>query len=213
MRRAGWTMAWVLGAGLLLASNTGFFLEYPLLGPEDSASGTNWISLPYNTEPQTAQDMFSELGGATMVESVARFDPQSDNNQTFSGAPEDDFSIVPGEGLIVKMKSTVDYAFVGSHRSGASVTLLGPEDSISGLNLYALPYHAQASSASELQNDINQSCNGDCVIQIERLIRSNDSMVSYSGSAGGGPDFPLTAGESYRIQVNQTVEFVLDVVE
>jgi len=213
MRRAGWTIAWVLGVGFLLASNTGFFLEYPLLGPGDSASGTNWISLPYNTQLQTAQDLFSELGGATIVESVARFDPQSDGNQIFSGAPEDDFPIVSGEGLIVTMKSTVAYAFVGSHQSGASVRLLGPEDSLSGLNHYALPYHARASLASELRNDINQSCNGNCVVQIERLVRSNDSLASYSGSVGGGADFPLTAGESYRIQVNQTVEFVLDVVE
>jgi hypothetical protein len=198
----------VVFAGHLLASNMGFHLEHTLLGPEDSATGTNWLALPWITASgiDSAADLFEELGGATKVEYVARIDPASKSMQAYTGAPEGDFPLSPGEGLIVKMKETVAVDVFGSHDQTASFTFLGPEDAMSGDNQYAPPYHGTAGTAGELIEEIG----GSFAASVTRWIAETDGIQTYDGSTGS--DFPLVPGQAYRVRVNRTVEYVPTVV-
>jgi hypothetical protein len=191
-------------AGRLLASNMGFFIEHTLVGPEDSASGTNWLALPWIPAEHlvTASDLFDDLGGAAKVEYVAWFDPQTKSLQAYSGAAEGDFLLRPGHGLIVKMKETVQYDLIGSHDPAVSFTLLGPADAMNGDNLFAPPYNATAKTAGTLIGDIGSTF----VESVTRWITTADSVQSYNGLTG--LDFPLVPGESYRVRVNRTVEYV-----
>jgi len=191
-------------AGRLLASNLGFYLDYSLLGPEDSASGTNWVALPWvpKDDLQTASDLFDDLGGAALVESVARYVPQTGTMQVYAGAPEGDFPLTPGEGLIVKMKQTVQYKLIGSHDPRIAVTLAGPETAMNGDNRYAPPYHAKAKTAGALIHDVGSTFVG----TVTRWIAASDSLQTYDGTTGA--DFALVPGQSYLLRVNQTVEYV-----
>ena len=205
--RARWIAAIAfaaVAAGALIASNIGFQVTYGLDGPADSASGTNWLALPYKLRAElvNASDLFQDLGGAAVVTSIGRFDPQTDAVQVYAGDPQDDFALTPGEGLIISMKSTKDYKIYGSHDPGQAVTLVGPEASLTGTNQYSPPYHGQAATAAELLAELG--ANG---VTVSRLLRDTDGIESYSGSVGDY-DFPLVKGESYRIQVAQTIEFI-----
>lgn len=202
----------VAGAGVLLASNMGFFVAYSLLGEDGSASGTNWMSLPYRTASDlvTASDLFEDLGGAPAVISVSRWDPQTDSLQTYTGGTENDFPLTAGEGVIVRLTTSTDYEIIGTHDPTVTVTLLGPESSLTGTNQYSVPYNAEATSASELINDIGFSS----VDSVQRLLRADDTIESYTGRRGSpGEDFPLVRGESYRVLVNRTVEYKPDVID
>jgi hypothetical protein len=191
--------------GVLLASNMGFRVPFTLLGPADSASGTNWLSLPYRTRPelQTAADLFADLGGGAAVASVSRWVPATGTYQVYAGAPQDDFQLVPGEGVRVIMLATVDYKIFGSHDPTRSITLLGPEDSLDGENWYAHPYNAQATTASQLTTELGAAD----VVTISRFLRASDSLQAYAPGPGA-TDFTLVAGEAYRIAVSRTLQFV-----
>jgi hypothetical protein len=199
-----------LAGAVVLGSNPGVFLDYTLLGPEGSASGTNWIGLPYASDVQTAAQLYTRLGGPATVTSVARWDSATDSLQVYSGGTAGDFPILPAEGLQVTMKSSLAFPLVGSHDPKRVVTLLGPEGSASGSNQYAPPYHGVAATAGALEREIARSCGTNCVVSISRFVRSNDSLVTYTGSTSG--DFPLVRGESYRIRVTRTVHYLPEVV-
>jgi hypothetical protein len=189
-------------AGRLLASNLGFHIEHTLLGPEDSASGTNWLALPWVPAAglDSASDLFVQLGGAATVEYVARVDPESRGLVTYTGGTENDFALSPGEGLVVKMKETVQYDLIGSH-DPVSITLRGPADAMSGDNQYAPPYHGTAKTASALIEDIGSAF----VDSVTRWVTDTDGIQSYTGTSG--VDFPLVPGHSYRVRVKRTVEY------
>jgi hypothetical protein len=192
-------------AGYALASNMGFRISYSLLGPGDSLSGTNWVALPFKPKPGlvTASDLYADLGGAGSVVSIARHDPATDTYLVYAGGTANDFPLPTGRGVVVTMASTLSYALTGSHDPRISVTLLGPEDSASGTNLYAPPYHALATTAGALIQELGGS---GTVVNVTRFVRTTDALVSYNGSSG--QDFPLVPGESYQIRVQRTTRFV-----
>lgn len=196
----------LLGGGWVLASNMGFRIKRTLLGPGDSATGTNWLGLPYKTKTglNTAADLFVDLGGAAFVDSIAYYDPVSGNSSVYAGESADDFNLVSGRGVVVRMKATMDYEIFGSHDPGRVITLLGPEDSSSGTNHYAHPYNAISTTASQLLQEIGP----DRALEVRRWQPESDSTLIYTGTIGSGPDFTLERGAAYQILVLRTVQFV-----
>jgi len=201
----------VLFAGVLFASNMAFKLKYILDGPGNgvSRSGTNTISLPYFPMDGLARagDLRDDINGgpgrAGPAVQIAMFDKSTNSLVTYDGFSGPNFPLVAGEGYFVQMDSTVVYIIVGSHDPSTAVTFdAAGAGSLDGTNFYAYPYHATAGMASELQGEIG------VVQNIQRFVRSNDTIDVYTGSRGSSMDFNLVSGEAVFVKVSATVNFV-----
>jgi len=104
----------VLAAGTLVASNMGFKLNYPLnaAGGGISATGTNVLGLPDNRQAgvTTALNLINDIGLANTA-SVSRFVEATDGFVAYTGrrGGGTDFPLIPGEGYLIKMNTTVNY--------------------------------------------------------------------------------------------------------
>ena len=200
----------------LAVSNTGFKITTHLLkadGGVNSNSGTNLVSLPYQTRKslRSAKELMNDVGFASVIE-VSRYIRSSDSFQTYTGRKNSgvNFPLVAGEGYLVKVSQNVDYVIDGSHADGLGVMLYragdeAPSDpSLQGWNVYAPPYHSTAQTAYQLMNDIGFAS----VVRVSKFLRATDAFKTYTGRKGSGPDFPLTRGEAYYIQMQTTVNYV-----
>ena len=108
-------------AGGLMASNMGFKLNLPLIAAQGgvSASGTNYVGLPYNQQVGivTAKDLFQDvsLGGEIQFINQHRKIDDGFEVYTFGGGtqPPDGPPLQAGEGLIIKVAT--DRALTPSH--------------------------------------------------------------------------------------------------
>jgi hypothetical protein len=200
------TLAVVLVAGGLMASNMGFKLNYPLKAGDlgvTSKSGTQTIALPYNRQVgiDTARDLFEDMAASgVVVQNIQRFDGATDATQLYFGG-QPDFNLVAGEGYFVKVGNNKDYIVVGSHDPSLSLTLLPGSDpgSKSGTQMYGHPYHAVSSKASELFAELFPE-----IQNIQRFDRKTDATALYFG---GQPDFNLVPGEGYLVKVGSSKTF------
>jgi hypothetical protein len=78
--------------------------------PGVSATGNNFVSLPFNITARTAKELMDDIGFAN-VQSVTRFLRASDGLQTYSGRKGSgaDFPISYDECYFIKMSTTVNY--------------------------------------------------------------------------------------------------------
>jgi len=113
-----------VGAGTMsMTANDGTTIANLEAPGAASASGTNFISLPYDTPLQTAKDLFQELGSPNVL-NIQRFNTSVEAFQVYTvGQP--DFPLKCSEGYVVKMG--VSTAYVPS-RSG----VVPPECSLGG---------------------------------------------------------------------------------
>jgi hypothetical protein len=200
------TLAVVLVAGGLMASNMGFKLNYPLKagdGGVTSLSGTQSIGLPYNRQVgiDTARDLWEDaVASGVSIQNIQKFDIGTDQNVPYFGG-QPDFNLTPGEGYMIKVGANKDYIVVGSHDPSLSLNLIPGSDpsSLSGTQRFAPPYHAVSSKASELFVELYPE-----VQQIQRFDRKTDQNVPYFG---GQPDFNLVPGESYLVKVGSAKTF------
>jgi len=151
-----------------------------------------------------------EIGSAS-VASVSRYIESSDGTEMYTGRPgtsNADFGLVPGEGYYVVMFTDVNYFIHGSHDASAVVVLNrgdGCVTSCNGTNFYSHPYHATATTAKALMDDIGSAS----VVSVSRYIRSSDISELYTGRVGTPhPNLSLTQGEAYVIVMNTTVNYV-----
>jgi hypothetical protein len=203
-------------AGGLFASNMGFKLNYTLVQDGDSSSrtGANTLSLPYN--PQTdlllAEDLIDDIEasvGTGTVAGLSRLIRSTDSLETYTGSVGPNFPITPGEGYQVKVQTeNISYIVVGSHNPALPIDLDAAltNGSRSGATLWSYPYHSTAAIAGDLILEINAATGDDTTVaSVSRLVRSTDSLESYTGSVG--PNFALTAGEAYQIKVTLDATF------
>lgn len=203
----------VLVAGGLVASNMGFKNNYPLdaAGINGSATGTQSISLPYNqqTNINTAEDLINDIetvaGDPSAVSAVSRYLSASDSLEGYTGFSGTNFSIVPGEGYLVTVNSSVNYIIVGSHAPQLPINLDGPgvNGSATGTTLWSYPYHSTAANAEDLINEINTAAGASVVGAVSRYLAGSDSLEGYTGFSG--TNFTLVPGESYFISVTASV--------
>lgn len=198
-----------LGVRALLASNMGFVVNCPLTaaGP-GSLSGTHTLNLPYQRDAQltSGAGLVADLG-LSNVATIYKFLEASDGLQFYTGrkgsAP--DFALPLGDGLVIKMNTSVSYVIGGSSDPQLVLSLDGPGiGHRTGTNFVGLPYHATARTASELMQEIGFAN----VANVQRLLTQTDSLQVYTGRKGSPPDFPLDPCESYFIKMNSTVNYV-----
>jgi hypothetical protein len=200
-------------AGGAIASEMGFKLVYCLEGVgEDSASGTNYVALPYVPHDGlvTARDLFLDIGGS--IQQLNRYDRESGGFDFYSVAgtnlPPNGWQLVPGEGYIVKIGAadTPVYRILGSHDSTVELTLLGATspDSAAGINYVALPYHTTAANARELFLEI-----GGSIQQINRHVKATDGFDFYNVAGTNLPPngWDLTPGEALIIKVSDDMVY------
>jgi hypothetical protein len=193
----------VLGGGLM-ASNMGFKLNKSLVAAGGgSLSGTQMLGLPYNRQVgiDNASDLFADMGGSPTVQSISKFTTINDGLTAYTVGLAD-FPLEAGAGYLVKMGSNSNYIVVGSHDPSAVIQLeAAGAASLSGTNLFTPPYHATASTASELFAELG---NAPTVQSISKFTTSNDGLTAYTV---GLADFDLNPGESYLIKMGSTVPY------
>lgn len=203
-------LAVMLTASALVASNMGFKLNYTLNQTTGgvSKSGTNLIALPDNRQSGMAKasDFLTDLGLQSAFQ-VQRFVKSTDLFAGYTGriGSAADFSLVAGEGYVVKMKTTTNYIIVGSDDPALAYTLnqTTPSVSKSGTNYYAYNYHQTAATASALLTDLGLLT----AFQVQRYVRSTDLAAGYTGRIGSAADFALVPGDVYIIKMKTTTAY------
>ncbi len=196
----------LVSVGAILASNMGFKISYGFVAAATGVSktGRQTLGLPYLRKPglDTASDLYQNIQSQGIAAlSIERFDPLNDSNSPYPG-PAGDFSLASGEGYLIRVASDGDYKIVGSHDPDVQITFKAGAAGISktGRNFFAPPYHALATTASELLQEI-----GPVAVQVERFSPLTDTYSPYPGPAG---DFSLSRGEAYLVRVVQDVTYV-----
>lgn len=200
-------LAAVVLTGGYMASNMGFKLNLALVAGSGSASGTNYIALPYNQQVglNSARDLFEDIGGSVSVINQHR---QFDDNFEFYGVlgsslPDPGFLLTPGEGYIVKVTAAQNYVVVGSHDPVKTISF-NSAGTASGTNYYAHPYHGVSANARELFEEIG---GGVSVINQHRKLDDNFEFYGVLGSSLPDPGFLLTPGEAYIVKVTADTPF------
>jgi hypothetical protein len=216
-------LATVALAGGLIASNMGFKLNRTLIvagqavsgvgevAPFTSANGTSSLGLPFNRQVgmNNAAQLKTDIGAACV--SVSKLLRASNSAFAYTGAARGagsvDFALEEGIGYKVRVTgaANIPYIVVGSDDPSYAVSLVVagqpvPEggNSANGTNEIAYKYHATATTASQLKNEIGTSCTA-----VTKLLLSNNGAFSYTGAArgAGSVDFPLVPGEAYQVRV------------
>ena len=202
------SLATLLIAGGLYASNMAFKLNYTLLGAgAGSKNGTSTMALPFNQQTNliNANDLLLDVGGTAVVQAISRFDRTTNGTIPYTGTAGTPFALLPGEAYFVQLKAGVptrQYIIVGSDDPAFVVTFdgAGTNGSQSGTNFYSYPYHSISNDASELLNELG----GTAVIQaVSRFDKATNGTVPYTGTAG--TPFALLPGEGYFVQLKPGV--------
>lgn len=205
-------LAVVVMAGGLLASNMGFKLNYTLNqgGAGGSLTGVRTLALPDNrqTGMVEAKHLMDDIGSANTA-SISRYVIGTDLLQPYTGrktAPSTPFSLVSGEGVLVKMFTTVNYIVVGSDDPALVYQMKagGTGGSLTGVNLYAYNYHQTATDAKGLMDDIGSANTA----SISRYVIGTDLLQPYTGrKTAPSTFFSLTPGEAYFVKMFTTANY------
>ena len=194
----------------LVASNMGFKLNYQLLqsGGGLSLSGTSTVALPDNRQTglNDAKNLMDDIGFANIAE-VQKFLKASDTLQIYTGRKGTGpvFSLAAGEGYRVKMNTTVNYIIVGSDDPAAAYSLQqAGVGSLSGTSQYAYNYHQTAVDAKGLMDDIGFAN----IAEVQKFVKASDTLQIYTGRKGTGAVFAMQPGDSYRVKMNTTVNYI-----
>jgi hypothetical protein len=203
-------VAAVLVAGGLVASNMGFKANYHLdaLGDNGSVAGAQTLALPYNQQSglNVAEDLINDINtdaGGAVVDTVSRVLRTTDGKETYSlVSGGTNFALMGSEGYIVTVTASADYIMVGSHDPALPINLDSPgtNGSLSGTQLWGMPYHFTGATAEDLILELEAHGNPGDVDSVSSLARTSPSPVTYS-LVSGGTNFSLVPGEAYVIVV------------
>ena len=199
------TMTLLLVASGLYASNMGFKLNYVLdgQGTAGSANGTNTLALPFNqqTDLLDAFDLLNDIGGVSVVASVAEFDRKSNGFVGYTGTSGTAFPLAAGDAYQVRLQPgvpSVNYIIVGSHDPGLVLNFdgQGTNQSANGSNFYAYPYHSTSTAADELITELGGTT---VIASVAQFDRTSNGFTGYTGTSGTA--FPLEPGKGYLVRL------------
>ena len=200
----------VVLAGLAMASNMGFKLNYTL---QTNAAGNNlnWVSLPYFNNYTVAEDVVTDVDGdcgAGTVSNVKKFDPYNNSYTThFPGSSKNNFTIDTGISYGVKVSASCTWIIVGSHDDNydpggsSSVNLILSGGGISTDNWVSVPYHTTLSNAEDLCGEI-----GSTASSVRMFDTPNNSYTTHiCGSTKN--KFSLTPGLGVAVRVSSNTSW------
>jgi len=174
----------------LLASNMGFKLTYALTKVGNAQM--NWVSLPYYWGTgATASTVCTDIGAnATQVSHWVKATETYEDWLCGSGT---DFTIAPGEAIMVKVSTATNWVIVGSHNPSQTVNLqkLGN----SQMNWVSVPYHTTRTNASGICTDVGVNAT-----QVSHWVRATEQFEDWL--CGSGTDFTITPGEGVMVKVS-----------
>lgn len=203
------SLAALLIAGGLYASNMAFKLNYTLLGEPDvnSLNGISTIALPFNQQTNlvNANDLLLDIGGTSVVGAIIRFERTTNGSTQYTGTAGTPFPLAPAEAYFVQLKAGVatrQYIIVGSDDPALVVNFdgAGTNGSLNGTNFYAYPYHSISNDAAELLNELGGTA---VVAAVVRFEKATNGTTQYTGTAG--TPFALVPGEGYFVQLKPGV--------
>jgi hypothetical protein len=174
-------------SGLLLASNMGLMHRASFA----LADADYWLSLPYNSELQKAQDLCEAIGPE--ASRIAYFDSDSGLRVEWHCPFGSNFDLRPGQGLFVRVSAPAGAVLLGSHDQDVVV----PEGGFThvGRDYYlSIPYHTTATTADDLCGQIPH------VSLIARFDTELNTTESWT--CPYGKNFTLRAGEALLVQVD-----------
>jgi hypothetical protein len=191
----------VCGASLVSEgprSNIGWKIRKQLV--ENAAtSDINWLSLPYNSDLILAQDLITDLGGTTNVNYVARWVVSTQSYQNKPPVGGFNWPITAGEGILVNMKTTINYTIVGSYNNSTTINII-ENPTTSDINWISLPYHSTLLFAQDLINNLGGTTN------INYVARWVVSTQSYQNKPPvGGFNWSTTPGEAILVNAKVTI--------
>jgi hypothetical protein len=205
------SVAAVLVAGGLFASNMGFKLNFLLEAGGASGQNATVLALPFNqqTNLSTASDLIVDIGGgpagvANPVSDISEYVKSVDNWVPYNGLSGTDFNLETGAGYLVRLKSgssSINYIVVGSHDPAKQILLEAGGASGQNATVYAYPYHSVSALASELIAEIGggPAGVGNPVSDVSEYVKAVDNWVPYNGLSG--TDISLVPGNGYLIRI------------
>lgn len=191
---AGTVGAVLLVGGLVIASNIGYKLIFPLVFSGTLGANDFQVSVPFSTPLQTANDLLQAAPGATQV---VRLNAATNTVQVwFPGFFGNNFPIVAPEGYMIRMSSgapATSVTFVGAHDPAIVYNY-----NVANVDfLVSIPYHTTWKTA----NDIFQATpNALAVSQLNPAL--NTFKVWFPGFFGN--NFDVVIGEGYRVRVGSS---------
>ncbi len=191
---AGTVGAVLLVGGLVIASNIGYKLIYPLVYSGTLGANDFQVSVPFSTPLQDANDLLLAAPGASQV---SRLNPATNTVQVwFPGFFGNNFPIVAPEGYIIRLQDTAlptAVTFVGAH----DPSIVYNFNKANADFLVSIPYHTTWKNA----NDIFQATpNAVNVTQLNPAL--NTFKVWFPGFFGN--KFDVVIGEGYLVRVGSS---------
>jgi hypothetical protein len=178
----------LVAGGLVVASNMGFKYVPNLTVPLKDY----WLSVPYNNNYTVAQDVCDDLGANTV--NVARFDTSTGLRQDWTCPFGNNFGVVAGEGLFVRVNGTTTPTIVGSHDPTLAIPVGGFTVPLKDYYL-AIPYHTMATVAQDICDEI-----GPNAVNVARFDTSTGLRQDWTCPFGN--NFTVNIGEALAVRVN-----------
>jgi hypothetical protein len=200
----------VLAVAVSAQANTGFkkLFHFPSTGPS-----RHWIALPYSYSPEDAgvigtldvQDLCNDLGGATKVLSIEKWDESTSTFTTWTcGAAGTPFTLTKGTAYAVNNQpgQTIKSAIVGAHDDAYTFSIASTGGS--SLSWIGVPYHRNftdnAGTPAGLDaEDLCRSIDSAEVWAVVRWDTAASRYVTYGCGSAFSTPFPITLGEGYAV--------------
>ena len=191
------------------SANSTMGAKVPLAFPYNSAKGnTHWFSLPYRSAYLKASDISNELTSA-QISAVAKWNPAQQKpilwyflRGKWRGT---DFTVNPGDGLYLGVKTTFTWIVVGNDGSVTLSFSVNPP-SRGNLNWISLPYTSTYADASDIVTHIEGSTGPSANTKITEVAKwdvAAQALIKYAWSPSGwsGTDFTFAPGDGLYLKI------------
>jgi len=191
------------------SANSTMGAKVPLSFPYDPAKGNiHWFSLPYRSTYAKASDISTELT-STQISVVAKWNPAQQKPMLWyflrGKWRGNDFTISPGDGLYIGVKTSFTWIIVGTDGSVTLSFSLNPP-SRGNVDWISLPYTSTYAYASDIVKHIEGSIGPSANTKITEVARwdpATQTMIRYAWTVTGwsGTDFTIGPGDGIYLKI------------
>ncbi len=162
-------------------------------------TGKNWISLPLDTDIETASQLMNAIG--LNCNRVSRLNPYTQTIESwFSNGTGSNFQIKPLIGYEAFVTANTTFTIIGDEYTPESIELIKLGGS-TGKNWASVPIGTTLATASDMLSNIGSNAN--VVSRWNPLTQTSESLVRIDG--GIGTNFNIIPGEGYEVSVTTNI--------
>ena len=156
-----------------------------------------WISLPYRYTGAVAQDVCDDIGPRATL--VSRFDSNTALRKDWTCPFGDNFALIPGEGIWVRVSddltdAPVSWVVSGSHWPGLPIPMGGFTQP--GVDyIISLPFHTTSTLAQDVCDAV-----GPTATLVSRFDTASGNRIDWT--CPFGDNFPIGVGEAFAVRVS-----------